>query len=82
MSQPPADQLPPEAQGYHWASQILSVALLMTLPSLGGYALDQWLGTIPGWLIVGAVFGLVGGLTQLVRITTPRPRGRRRMLKQ
>ena len=44
-----------------------TLAGAMTLGTLGGYWLDQKLGTTPWLLITGAVLGMVGGFVELIR---------------
>lgn len=51
------------------ASQIISIALMMSLPAGAGFWADLKLGTGPWLVVVGAVLGLLAGMTQLVRWT-------------
>ncbi len=77
MAPTPEDRVPSVVQGYQRASEIISVALTMTLPALCGLWLDSWLGSSPWILIAGAVLGLGSGLLQLLRISAPTSRRRR-----
>jgi F0F1-type ATP synthase assembly protein I len=45
----------------------VTVALL----SLGGYALDNWTGTSPLFLLIGVGLGFAGGLISLIRHVPP-----------
>ncbi len=38
----------------------IEIALIMAIFAGGGFAFDQWLGTLPVFMIVGSVFGAVG----------------------
>ena len=38
----------------------MEIAIMMALFIAGGFALDQWLGTLPLFMIVGSVLGAVG----------------------
>jgi F0F1-type ATP synthase assembly protein I len=68
MDVPQEDKRPPSAAAMEWVSQITSVALMMVLPALGGWWLDQKLDS--GWwfLVSGAVVGLLMGMLQLLRM--------------
>jgi len=49
-------------------SEVMSIALLMVLPALGGLFVDSWLKLSPWFLIVGAVVGLVLGFHRLLNL--------------
>lgn len=49
---------------------ISQVGLMMAVPPGVGALLDRWLGWSPWGVIVGAVFGLIVGLVQLVRLSS------------
>lgn len=57
------------AQAYDQASQVFSACLVMVLPSLGGYFLDQRFQTGIVLTVTGLLFGFVMGFVQLVRLT-------------
>jgi F0F1-type ATP synthase assembly protein I len=42
----------------------MEIAIIMALFIAGGFALDQWLGTLPLFMIVGTVLGSVGLFTK------------------
>ena len=65
------------ARGMAWATQITSASIMMVLPALAGYYLDQWLGTVALFLFLGALLGLVAGgwhLTKMVQHQTANDR--------
>jgi len=57
------------AQAYDQASQVFSACLIMVLPSLGGFFLDQRFKTGVVFTMTGLLFGFVMGFVQLVRLT-------------
>ena len=62
------DRGSPLSIALEWVSRITAVALVMVLPGLLGYWLDQKLGT--GFLMLaGFVFGIVGGMYSLLALT-------------
>ena len=65
------DDRSPLASGLEWSSRITTVALEMVIPALLGYWLDQRLGTLPLFIVLGSVFGFVAGLLSLLRLTRP-----------
>ena len=50
------------------ASEVLTACLMMALPGVGGYFVDQYFKT--GWIftILAFVFGLIAGTVQLTKI--------------
>jgi F0F1-type ATP synthase assembly protein I len=56
------------ARAYDWASRIILVALEMVLPGLGGYWIDNRLGTVCLFLVIGLTAGSIGGVWHLVRL--------------
>jgi F0F1-type ATP synthase assembly protein I len=45
----------------------------MVAPIVLGLLLDNWLGTSPWCVVVGAMLGLVGGMIHLVVLSRPLP---------
>ena len=45
----------------------LRLAIFAALPTYGGYELDQWLDTSPLFILVGAAFGIGGGMWSVVK---------------
>lgn len=56
------------ARGLARASQATTVAAEMALPGLGGYWLDERLGTGMVWLLVGVAVGFAVGFWHLLRL--------------
>lgn len=59
------DRRPPVAVAMEWVSRITTVSLEMGLPPWGGWWLDRYLHTFPGFVIAGAIFGLLLGMFHL-----------------
>jgi F0F1-type ATP synthase assembly protein I len=66
---------PPLVVAMEWASRLMSIGLEMALPGLGGYWLDQWLGTKVVFLILGASIGFAAGMWQLIQLTKTKKPG-------
>ena len=58
----------PMAAAMQWVSRIFAVALMMSLPGVGGQWLDERLGTSFVGL-AGFVLGLVAGMAYLIAAT-------------
>ena len=56
------------AVAYQWASRIMTVALEMVLPGVAGRWLDQRLGTVLVFTVVGFVAGMGVGMWHLIRM--------------
>ena len=52
------------------SSEVLAICLMMILPGLIGYAVDQWLKTVLVFTLLGLVIGMVGAVYQLIRLVT------------
>lgn len=50
------------AEAMKWVSVVTSVVGMMTVPPLGGIWIDSLLGIRGVFVILGAIFGLAGGL--------------------
>ena len=68
MSQQPT----PRELGYYAA--LAQIGMEMVLPAVGGYYLDEWLGTGPWIMIVAAVAGFAGSLVHLFAILRQKER--------
>jgi F0F1-type ATP synthase assembly protein I len=62
------DRRPPFVVAADLGYQAMSVGILMALPAGVGYWGDSRLGTSPVLVILGAVVGLIAGITQLLRL--------------
>lgn len=60
-------------RGFEIYAQVLTGALMIALPAVGGYFLDQYLHTM-FFAPTGGVIGMVSGLSYLLRISKSRPR--------
>jgi F0F1-type ATP synthase assembly protein I len=63
------DDRSPAAKAYQWASRIMIVSLEMVLPGLAGYWIDQQLGTVVLFMLVGFALGSTAAVIHLVRMT-------------
>jgi F0F1-type ATP synthase assembly protein I len=61
-----SEQPMPRDLGYYAA--IAQVGIEMVVPAIGGFYLDDWLGTAPWMMIAGAVVGFAGSLIHLFAI--------------
>lgn len=66
--EPPLDDRSSVAKGIGKASQVTAIAFIMVLPMLFGYWLDRYLLTLPLFVLIGLVFGLVAGIVQLIKL--------------
>jgi hypothetical protein len=64
----PPDDRSPIALAYAWATRIMVVALTMVLPGLAGHWLDEKLGTVVLFLLIGLGLGCAAATVQLMQI--------------
>jgi hypothetical protein len=57
------------AVGVAWVSRITTVAFEMVLPGLAGVWLDDWLGTVLVFTLLGFGLGLTLAVWHLIRMT-------------
>jgi len=50
------------------ASRITTISVMMVVPALGGYYLDQYLGTVVLFLFLGMIFGVAASVWQLYKL--------------
>jgi F0F1-type ATP synthase assembly protein I len=55
------------AKAWGWGHQAMSISLEMVVPSLLGLWIDRLIGTLPLFLLLGAVFGMTAGMVHLVQ---------------
>jgi hypothetical protein len=65
----PPDDRTPAAIAYQWASRIMVVALEMVLPGLAGHWLDDQLGTVVLFLLIGLGLGSTAAIFHLIQMT-------------
>ncbi len=54
------------AKAWGWGYQATTISMEMVVPALLGLWLDRRLGTLPAFLILGAIFGMVAGMIHLL----------------
>ena len=64
----PSDDRSPAATAYQWATRIMVLSLEMVLPGLAGYWLDQRLGTVVLFMLIGFGLGCTAAAAQLIQI--------------
>lgn len=70
------------ARAYQWSTRIMVVSLEMVLPGLAGFWVDQRLGTLFLFLLIGIVLGCTAGFWHLIRLTGASAKKRQRTLDQ
>ncbi|MEZ5987882.1 MAG: AtpZ/AtpI family protein [Planctomycetota bacterium] len=63
------DEMDELGQSKSMAGIVFGVTVVLF--SLGGFALDRWLGTLPLFLLIGLAVGSVGGFIYLVETVSP-----------
>lgn len=64
----PSDDRSALARAYAWASRIMVVSLEMVLPGLAGHWIDQQLGTVALFLLLGLIVGGVAASVHLLHM--------------
>ena len=67
-SETPFNGYSPLAKGYMLGTMVLTAAIQMVLPIIGGSWLDKRWGTAPLFALLGIALGLLLMITQLLRI--------------
>ena len=62
------DDRAPMAKAMDWVSRITSACIVTVLPALGGYFVDNWLGTKVVFSLLGMLLGSAIGIYQLVKL--------------
>ncbi len=68
MDRPPADDRSALSLAWGWATRIIAVAATMVVPALLGAWIDQKLGTIAVFMLIGLAMGVTMAILQLMRI--------------
>ena len=68
-----SDNRSPAAKGLHLASHVTTVSLMMVLPAGGGYYADLYFGTLPLFMVLGLILGLIAGIWQLIKLAQDEP---------
>jgi F0F1-type ATP synthase assembly protein I len=58
----------PFSIGIEWASRIVALGFLFSVPPIAGYFVDRWLGSNPVGIMAGMISGFVIGMMQLLQI--------------
>ena len=72
MSKPvtkPPDERSILAMAAAWSAHVTMISLEMVLPGVLGFWIDQHLGTVMVFLVLGAILGMTTGILHLVRLT-------------
>jgi hypothetical protein len=64
----PSDDRSPIALAYQWAVRIMVVAMTMVLPALAGHWVDEQLGSVVLFLLIGLALGCTAATFQLIQI--------------
>jgi len=64
------DDRSPMAKSLSKASEVIAICLLMIVPGLIGYWIDQKVGSRFLFTLLGLVFGMSGAVMQLVRLVS------------
>lgn len=56
------------AEAMSWVSRITSVCGIFALPPVGGMWLDKTIGTLPLFVVLGALIGFGGGMYSLIKM--------------
>lgn len=73
-SEPAEDTRSPMAKAMDLVSQITTISLVSVLPAVGGYFVDNWLGSGVVFLLLGLTLGMTAAgfqLTSLVKKLDP-----------
>ena len=63
-----SDDRSPLAKALDKATEVFTACLMMVLPGIGGYYVDDYLNTLVTFTILGFLFGLVAGTWQILKI--------------
>ena len=62
------DTRSPMAKALDLVSQITTISLTAVLPAVGGYFIDNWLGTTIVFILIGLALGMTGAGFQLMNL--------------
>ena len=63
----PLDDRSPSAKALSKVAQITSISLMMIVPAIIGYFVDQYFNTLILFTSIGLVFGIASSIWQLVK---------------
>ena len=62
------DTRSPTAKALDLVSQVTTISLTAVLPAVGGYFIDNWLGTKMVFILIGLALGMTGAGFQLMNL--------------
>lgn len=62
------DSRSPMARASEWATRTMTISMVMVLPGLAGYWLDQKLGTVALFMLIGFALGCTAAIMQLMKL--------------
>lgn len=65
------DDRSPTAKSFSKVSEIMAISMMMIVPGLIGYLIDQKVGTRVVFTLLGLLFGMTGAIYQLIALVTP-----------
>ena len=65
----PPDSRSPMARASEWATRIMTISMEMVLPGIAGYWLDQQLGTVALFMLVGFALGCTAAVLHLIKLS-------------
>jgi F0F1-type ATP synthase assembly protein I len=68
MPETPPDDRAPMAIAAEWSARITTIGLEMALPAAGGFLLDRRIGTLPLFLVLGAMAGFAISIYHIIQI--------------
>jgi F0F1-type ATP synthase assembly protein I len=68
MVKPNSEDRSPMAVAMEWSVRLTTIGLEMALPAGGGFWLDHSIGTMPVFVILGAILGFIAGFYHLMQI--------------
>ena len=69
------DDRNPLAVAVEWTSRVTTIALEFVIPGVIGVWIDQQLGTVMVFLVLGVIFGMSAGMLHLARLAASADRG-------
>ena len=71
MTENPEDDRSHTAKAMAKVSELMAICLMMTVPGLIGYYIDQQIGTKFLLMLLGFAFGMFGSIIQLIKLANP-----------
>ncbi len=71
--EPSPDTRSPAVKAMNLATHVTTISLMMVLPAGGGYYVDAYFGSLPLFMILGLVLGMVAGVWLMIRLVQNEP---------